>query len=104
MLITVLTNLSNELGKRDKMRGLSSIRSLFCNEFNIFSNTEARMLYLIYYMTLKLLFNRISFCVKALQYCYIYKMYAALLRTSIHGVTKILHRIRCAKLFEAVVK
>ena len=28
----VLLNLLNELGKRDKMRGLPSILSLFCNE------------------------------------------------------------------------
>ena len=30
----VLLNLLNELGKRDKMRGLSSILSLFRKEFN----------------------------------------------------------------------
>ena len=36
-----LLNLLNELGKRDKMRGLSSILSLFRNEFNKFNNTEA---------------------------------------------------------------
>ena len=30
----VLMNLLNELRKRDKMRGLSSILSLFRNEFN----------------------------------------------------------------------
>ena len=30
----VLSNLLNELGKRDKMRGLSRILSLFRNEFN----------------------------------------------------------------------
>ena len=30
----VLLNLLKELGKRDKMRGLSSILSLFRNEFN----------------------------------------------------------------------
>ena len=29
----VLLNLLNEMGKRDKMRGLSSILSLFRNEF-----------------------------------------------------------------------
>ena len=40
----VLLNLLNELGKRDKMRGLSSILSLFRNEFNKFNNTIARML------------------------------------------------------------
>ena len=39
----VLLNLLNELGKRDKMRGLPSILSLFRNEFNKFNNTRARM-------------------------------------------------------------
>ena len=47
----VLLNLLNELGKRDKMRGLPSILSLFCNEFNKFNNTRARMLDSIYHMT-----------------------------------------------------
>ena len=39
----VLFNLLNELGKRDKMRGLPSILSLFRNEFNKFNNTRALM-------------------------------------------------------------
>ena len=47
----VLLNLLNELGKRDKMRGLPSILSLFRNEFNKFNNTGARMLDSIYHMT-----------------------------------------------------
>ena len=47
----VLLNLLNELGKRDKMRGLSSILSLFRNEINKFNNTIARMLDSIYHMT-----------------------------------------------------
>ena len=51
----VLLNLFNELGKRDKMRGLPSILSLFRNEFNKFNNTRARMLDSIYHMTLRLL-------------------------------------------------
>ena len=51
MSANVLLNLLNELGKRDKMRGLSSILSLFLNEFNKFNNTRARMLYFIYHMT-----------------------------------------------------
>ena len=46
----VLLNLLNELGKRDKMRGLSSILSLFRNEFNKFNNIRARMLDSIYHM------------------------------------------------------
>ena len=44
-------NLLNELGKRDKMRGLRSILSLFRNEFNKFNNTRARMLDSFYHMT-----------------------------------------------------
>ena len=50
----VLLNLLNELGKRDKIRGLPSILSLFRKEFNKFNNTGARMLDSIYHMTLKL--------------------------------------------------
>ena len=46
----VLLNLLNELGKRDKMRGLPSTLSLFRNEFNKFINTRARMLDSIYHM------------------------------------------------------
>ena len=51
----VILNLSNELGKSDKMRGLSCILSLFRNEFNKINNTRARMLDSIYHMTLRLL-------------------------------------------------
>ena len=47
----VLLNLLNELGKRDKMRGLLIILSLFRNEFVKFNNTRARMLDSIYHMT-----------------------------------------------------
>ena len=47
----VLLNLLNELGKRDKMRGLPSILSLFRNEFDKFNNTRARMLDSNYHMT-----------------------------------------------------
>ena len=50
----VLLNLLNELGKRDKMRGLPSILSLFRNEINKFNNTRARiMLDSIYHMALR---------------------------------------------------
>ena len=51
----VLFNLLNELGKSDKMRGLSSILSLFRNEFIKMNNTWAWMLDYIDHMTLKLL-------------------------------------------------
>ena len=37
----LLNLLLNELGRRDKMRGLPSILSLFSNEFNKFKNTGA---------------------------------------------------------------
>ena len=47
----VLLNLLNELGKRDKMRGLPSILSLFRNGLNKFNNTRARMLDSIYHMS-----------------------------------------------------
>ena len=55
MTAHVLFNLLNELGKRDKMRGLTRILSLFCNKFNKFNNTRARMLDSVYHMTLRLL-------------------------------------------------
>ena len=56
----VLLILLNELGKRDKMRGLPSILSLFRSEFNKFNNTGARMLDSIYHMTLRIPWNLIS--------------------------------------------
>ena len=46
----VLLNLLNELGKRDKMRGLLSILFFFRNEFNKFNNTRARTLESMYHM------------------------------------------------------
>ena len=51
----LILKLLNELKKRDKMRGLSSILSLFRSKFNKFNNTRAGMLDSIYYMTLRLL-------------------------------------------------
>ena len=71
----VLLNLLNKLGKRDKMRGLSSILSLFRNEFNKFNNTRARiMLDSIYHMrnTLKSDFSRKNVIILSLctQRCY----------------------------------
>ena len=46
----VLLNLSNQLAKRDKMRGLPSILSLFRNEFNKFNKNKVMnvRLYLIH--------------------------------------------------------
>ena len=55
MSVHVLLNLLKELRKRDKMRGLPSILSLFRNELDKFNNTMAQMLDSIYNMTLRLL-------------------------------------------------
>ena len=54
MSVHVLLKLLNEFGKRDKMRGLPSILSVFRNEFNKFNNTRPRMRDSIYHMTLRL--------------------------------------------------
>ena len=51
----VLLFLLSDLGKRDKLRGLPSILSLFCNKFNKFNKTRSRMLESIYHMTFRLL-------------------------------------------------
>ena len=53
----VLLNLFNKLSKRDKMRGLLSILSLFQNELNKLNNTGARMLDSVYHMTNKKFFE-----------------------------------------------
>ena len=42
-----------------KCEVLQSILSLFCNTFNRFNNTGARMLDSVYHMTLKLLKNHV---------------------------------------------
>ena len=47
----VLLNLLNELGERDKTRGLPSILSLFRNDFNKFNITRSRLLDYIDHMT-----------------------------------------------------
>ena len=43
MSANILLNLLNKLKKRDKMRGLSNILSLFHNEFDKFNKPRARM-------------------------------------------------------------
>ena len=69
--VHVVLNLLNELGKRDKMRGLPSILTHFRNEFNKFNNTGARFFfYDIYHMTLKLYKSRI-FDVKSSIFCHL---------------------------------
>ena len=64
----VLLNLLNELRKRDKMRGLPSILSLFRNEFKKFNNTGERMLDSIYHMTNTL---KSHFWRKKVKFCYV---------------------------------
>ena len=71
----VLLNSLNELGKRDQMRGLPSILSLFRNWFSKFNNTRARMLDSIYHMTLRNLISAVK------RYNFL-SMYATLLWTS----------------------
>ena len=44
MSARVFTELPNELGKRDRIRGMPRMISLFRNAFNRFENTGARML------------------------------------------------------------
>ena len=53
MSANVSLDLLNKLGKRDKMRGLSSILSLFRNKVNKLNNIRARMLDSIYVMALR---------------------------------------------------
>ena len=54
----LLTSL-NESGKRDNMRSLPSILSLFRNEFDKFNNARTRMLDSFYHMTLILYYFEI---------------------------------------------
>ena len=58
----VLSNLLNELRKRDKMRGLPSIIFLFRKEFNTFNKTGARMLDSIYHMQLYFCRETLGLC------------------------------------------
>ena len=70
MSARVLLNLLNELRKREQMRDLQSILSLFRNEFNKFNNTEAWILDSIYHMTLK--YFKITFFTWKCQYFVIF--------------------------------
>ena len=79
----VLLNLLDELRKSDKMRGLPSNLLLFCNDFNKFNKTGARMKFSIYHMTIKLIKIRI-FGVKTSRSCQIvvYRFYCIALYQS----------------------
>ena len=97
MSAQVLLNLLNELEKRDRMRGLPSILSLFRNEFNKFNNTRARMLDSIYHMI------KSHFCRKNVVFFFI--MYATLLWTSqrFPKIDKplVVYRFYCMALFHS---
>ena len=83
MIAHVLLNLLNELRKRDKMRGLQSILSLFY-EYNKFNNTGAQMFDSFDHMTLILL-NQSHFGVKMQDFAI---FYAKLKWTSLRNITK----------------
>ena len=70
----VLLNIFNELRKSEKIGGLPNILSFFCNEFDKFNNTGARMLDSIYHMTLKLLNNR-KFTIKTSRFYHLFRYY-----------------------------
>ena len=55
----VLLHLLKEMGKSDKMRGLSSILLLIRNKFDKFNNTQTGMLGSVYHMMFKLFCNHI---------------------------------------------
>ena len=69
----VLLNLLNKLGKRDKMRGLMSILSLFRKEFNKLNNTGALMLDSNFHMKFKLLKN-CNFGMKTSRFCHLLRI------------------------------
>ena len=68
MSVHTLLNLLNQLRKRDKMQGLTSILSLFWNMFKKFNNTGAQMFDSYYHRTLKLLKHH-TFGVKMSSLC-----------------------------------
>ena len=104
MSAPVLLNLLNHLGKRDKIRGLPSFSSLFCNKFNKFCNTWAQILDSIYHMTIKLPWNLIS-CVKRYNFV---TMYATLLWTPLQFpcIYKplVVYRSYCMALFHSQMR
>ena len=70
MSVHALLNLLNQLRKRDKMQGLTSILSLFWNMFKKFNNTGAQMFDSAYHRTLKLLKHH-TFGVKMSRFCHL---------------------------------
>ena len=75
----LLLNLLNELGKSDKMRGLSSIFSLFRNELNKFKKYKSTNVTCRFYFSYAIKFTLKShICRKE------FIMYATLLWTSFH--------------------
>ena len=92
----VLLNLFNELGKRDKMRGLPSILSFFRNEFNKFNNTRARNLDSIYQMI------KSHFCRKTLLFChYVRNVVMDVIRFPKIDKPLVVYRFYCMALFHS---
>ena len=92
----VLLNLLNELGKRDKMRGLQSILSLFRNEFNKFNKTRVRMLDSIFHMI------KPHFCCKTLYFChYVRKVVMDVITFPKIDEPLVVYRFYCMALFHS---
>ena len=64
------------------MRGMPSILSIYCSEFDKFNNTGARMLDYIYHMMLRLFCNHVF----GLETSVVSQIYTALLLASFHNV------------------
>ena len=73
MLMNVLLNLLNKLGKGNKIQGLQSILLLFPIWFKNFNNTRARILVFFYPMMFKLFCNHVC-SVKPSRFCQIYNI------------------------------
>ena len=102
MSARVLLNLLNELRKRDKMRGLPSILSLFRNEFKKFNNAGARILDSIYHITLILLKNCIS-GVKTSRLCHLLRNIIMYVITQRYQICKplVVYLLYCMALFHS---
>ena len=82
----ILLNLLNKLRKSGKMGGLSSILSLFGDQFNKFNNKVAWMIDSVYHMMLRLFFNH-TVCVKMLRFV-IYRVGSHVVFIRIHCTEK----------------
>ena len=100
----VLLSLLNKLRKKDKMRGLPSILSLFHNEFNKFNNTGAGMLDFIYHMPLQIFLKSFFGGVKMLGLCHKPDVNSLISSPSglsilMHGIISLPDAMSCDKIF-----